>query len=179
MCPYDAGALPISVLEEAERNHPVVTTRGGPRESAGFRPLSDVERPFDRPLPQPGGQPDVMTFGVSDLGAVRGFTRRQATHFGLRPQQVEDVVLAVDEVATNSIRYGGGQGHLRIWGSGATLISEISDAGRIDDPLVGRRRPTAHQASGFGLWAVNQLCDLVQIRVFEGGSVVRMHMSLR
>jgi hypothetical protein len=37
----------------------------------------------------------------------------------------------------------------------------------------------ADQTSGFGLWLANQLCDLVQIRSFDGGSAVRLLMSLR
>ena len=32
--------------------------------------------------------------------------------------------------------------------------------------------------SGFGLWLVNQLCDLVQLRTFPWGSVVRLGMAL-
>jgi len=29
---------------------------------------------------------------------------------------------------------------------------------------------------GHGLWLVNQLCDLVQMRTFASGSVVRVHL---
>ena len=35
-----------------------------------------------------------------------------------------------------------------------------------------------YQESGFGLWLANQLCDLVQIRSFADGSVVRLHLRL-
>jgi hypothetical protein len=30
--------------------------------------------------------------------------------------------------------------------------------------------------SGYGLWLVNQVCDLVQVRVTEAGSLVRMRV---
>jgi hypothetical protein len=40
----------------------------------------------------------------------------------------------------------------------------------------GRGKPTADRGSGFGLWLANQLCDLVQIRSFSTGSVVRLHV---
>jgi hypothetical protein len=42
-------------------------------------------------------------------------------------------------------------------------------------PLAGRIRPEIDQASGHGLWLVNQLCDLVQVRTSEHGTVVRAH----
>jgi anti-sigma regulatory factor (Ser/Thr protein kinase) len=80
-------------------------------------------------------------------------------------------------VATNSLRHGGGSGVLRIWEKGSSLVCEVSDAGRIEDPLVGRGKPSGDLGSGFGLWLANQLCDLVQIRTFSTGSVVRLHVA--
>lgn len=177
VCPYDRTTLPPSVLEEAERNHPFVADNGAERELARFRGLDEVQKPFDRPLPLPKTPNYEMSFRQADLGAVRRFTAHIASSLGLGPDKVQDFVLVVDEVATNSIRYGGGQGHLRMWSNGPTVVAEIKDAGRIDDPLVGRHRPAPNQRSGFGLWAANQLCDLVQVRTLAGSSVVRLHMS--
>ena len=56
------------------------------------------------------------------------------------------------------------------------LICEVRDGGRIDDPLAGRRRPSAAQVGGYGLWLANQVCDLVQLRSVPQGMVVRVHM---
>ena len=76
------------------------------------------------------------------------------------------------------MRHGGGRGTLRIWREPDALLCEVADAGRLDQPLVGRERPLAGQPGGRGLWLVNQLADLAQIRCFEAGSVVRLHMRL-
>ena len=69
-----------------------------------------------------------------------------------------------------------------VWsGSGASATrcsARSSDRGRISDPLAGRARPEPTQLSGRGLWIVNQLCDLVQIRSGPGGSVVRIRLDL-
>ena len=46
------------------------------------------------------------------------------------------------------------------------------------DPLADRRPPSADRPGGRGLWMANQLCDLVQVRSFPEGSVVRLHMKL-
>jgi len=87
-------------------------------------------------------------------------------------------VLAVNELATNSIRYGGGRGEMLLWREGQTLLCEIRDEGHITDPLVGRSRPAPEANNGRGLWLANQLCDLVQIRSSPAGSRVRVHKEV-
>ena len=178
-CPYDAGALSSSVLEEAQRNHPYLVDGGDRRASDRFRGLEEIAEPFDHPLPEPVVRADELPFELGDLRAVRAFTAREASAAGLSPDRTKDLVLAADEAAANSVSHGGGRGVLRIWMNEDSLVCEIRDSGRIDDPLAGRRRPTWSMRSGFGLWLMNQLCDLVQIRSFATGSVTRLHMSRR
>jgi anti-sigma regulatory factor (Ser/Thr protein kinase) len=91
-------------------------------------------------------------------------------------QPIGDLVLAVNEVAANSIAHGGGSGTLRVWRDGGALVCEVSDRGHLDDPLADRRRPAPGQDGGRGLWLANQLCDLVQVRSFATGTTVRLHM---
>jgi anti-sigma regulatory factor (Ser/Thr protein kinase) len=86
-------------------------------------------------------------------------------------------VLAVHELATNSVRHGGGRGTCRLWRDGAALVCEVSDRGWITDPQAGRRRPAADQPGGRGLWLVHQLCDAVELRTSPSGTVVRVRMS--
>ncbi|HEY1450507.1 MAG TPA: ATP-binding protein, partial [Solirubrobacteraceae bacterium] len=88
----------------------------------------------------------------------------------------EDFVLAVNELATNSVQHGGGGGMLRVWQEPGALVCDVRDRGFIEDPLAGRRRPPIDQYGGRGLWLVNRLCDLVQIRSSPSGTVVRVHM---
>jgi len=68
---------------------------------------------------------------------------------------------------------------LRIWREDGTLMCEVRDSGRLDDPLAGRRRPKIAAIGGHGLWIANQVCDLVQLRSFPEGSAVRIHMRTR
>jgi len=171
-------SLPSPVLDEAKRNHPHVVEGNERRESTVYRGLEEVARPFDDPLPEPGGAPVVHAFGpdAGSLPAIRRQVSDAADVFGLDPTRVGDLVLVVNEVVTNSLRHGGGSGAVRMWEEDTSLICEVSDAGRIDDPLVGRGKPPPDRGSGFGLWLANQLCDLVQIRSFSTGSVVRLHV---
>ena len=82
---------------------------------------------------------------------VRGLRReitKLASHVGLNAARTDDFVLAVNEVATNSIRHGGGRGTLRAWIDSEAAVCDISDAGVITDPLVGRRRPASDAPGG-------------------------------
>jgi anti-sigma regulatory factor (Ser/Thr protein kinase) len=87
--------------------------------------------------------------------------------------------MATNEIASNSVRHGGGGGILRIWKDDGSVICEVGDRGRITSPLVGRKRPDLAQESGYGIWLANQLCDLVQVRCFDKGSAVRLHKHRR
>ena len=63
-----------------------------------------------------------------------------------------------------------------MWVEDDAVVAEVSDRGEIDAPLAGREPPCSGQVGGHGLWLVNQLCDLVQMRTFASGSVVRVHV---
>jgi anti-sigma regulatory factor (Ser/Thr protein kinase) len=112
------------------------------------------------------------------LGAVRSLVSAHACDAGLAEDAREDLVLAVNELATNSVQYGGGGGTLRIWSEPDSLVCDVRDRGYIDDPLAGRIAPPLDQHGGRGLWLVNHLCDLVQIRSTPNGTVVRVRARL-
>lgn len=177
VCPYDVAGLDTAVIDEALRNHPFVMQDGGSRDSVSYRGLDDVARPFDAPLPEPPRAEEIF-FELEQLSYVRRFVAHHATKARLTDDRVADLVLAVNEAVTNSLRHGGGKGALRAWRDGDRLVFEIRDAGAIEQPLVGRRRPTPGQEGGFGMWLVHHLCDLVQLRTFANGTVVRLHMAL-
>ena len=109
---------------------------------------------------------------------MRGFVRREAEALGLPPERADDLVLAVNEAAANSIRHAHGQGTLRVWAEDGHVVCEVADEGRIRDPLVGRRRPEPTPANSRGIWLINHLCDLVQIRSTTSGTVLRLHVAL-
>jgi anti-sigma regulatory factor (Ser/Thr protein kinase) len=97
---------------------------------------------------------------------------------GLAGLRAEDAVLAASEAITNSLRYGGGTADVRIWCTSDDLVCEVRDRGFIADPMAGRLRPAPGQVGGRGLWLINQLCDLVQLRSGAAGTVVRLHVRV-
>ncbi len=176
MCPYDSARLDARVLEEALHSHPLVS-RPEFVASSGFYTEPEARDPFEGRLPPPTAAAVEMSFTAKRLSEVRRFAAEQARSIGLDSARVEDLVLAVNELATNSLQHGRG-GTLRIWRETAAIACEVDSEDRIDRPLAGRRRPRPTQLRGRGLWLVNQLCDLVQIRSAGSGSVVRLLMSL-
>jgi anti-sigma regulatory factor (Ser/Thr protein kinase) len=178
LCPYDTESLKPEVVEEAFRSHPFTShSSNGKAESPHYVGLEVESVPFNVPLPEPLGEPPEFTFQAGPIGGLRRLVAWHALDAGLSSAKTSDLVLAVTEVAGNSLKHGGGEGVLRIWQDPATLYCEVRDNGYIRQPLVGREKPSLDTESGRGLWLVNQLCDLVQVRTNESGSVVRLHMN--
>jgi anti-sigma regulatory factor (Ser/Thr protein kinase) len=176
VCPYDTASLPASVLDEARRSHPFVFDGHDHSASSTYRPPSEVAGPFDAPLCPAPSFTHRMTVSLSELAELRRFVARRARALGMSADRSSDLVAATNEVATNSLLYGGGRCVVRLWSVDDELVCEVRDTGHIEEPMVGCVQPKP-RVGGLGLWLCNQLCDLVQIRTFEDGSVVRLHMS--
>jgi anti-sigma regulatory factor (Ser/Thr protein kinase) len=176
LCPYDLAALPAGVVDEARRTHPFLVQDTGRQPSPAFRPV-DPAAPYARPLPDPPGEVDCLPFERGGLARLRAFVTTHAVRAGLAKQPADALVAAVSEIATNSLKHGGGRGELRVWTEGRSLLCEVSDRGHLTWPLAGRL-PPAGAGDGAGLWLANQLSDLVQIHSTPAGTSVRVHQKL-
>jgi anti-sigma regulatory factor (Ser/Thr protein kinase) len=179
LCPYDLDHLEDHVIEAARRAHPLLARDGtSPSDSDGYMRADHTPEPFAGSLPAPSAPAEELEFSGESLGDMRHRLSAWAVGHGLDDDGAEELVLAVNELAANSVRYGGGAGTLRCWGADGELLCEVQDQGHIHAPLTGRVRPAPDACSGRGVWLVNQLCDLVQIRSSATGSVVRVHKRL-
>ena len=176
LCPYDLEELARDVIDEAHRTHPYVASGEARSAEPAYRPV-DAD-PFARQLPPRPPDAAWMAFQTGDLGRVRTFLTGQARLAGLAENPAEALVMAVNEIATNSLRHGGGHGELHVWRDGDSLVCEVSDQGHITSPLVGRIPPALGQGFGAGLWLANQLCDLVQICSSANGTAIRVYQHL-
>ena len=178
LCPYDVAGLEPDVLLDAERTHPDLIRCGHGYASERYTDPLDLWWAGSWALPTPPQSPTSRPIGL-DLREIREFTARAAREAGLlEAQRLRDVVLAVDEAATNALVHGSGPAQLRIWRDPQELICEISDRGCLTEPLAGRRRPSPDWLHGRGVWMMNQLCDLVELRPTAAGTVVRLHVRL-
>jgi anti-sigma regulatory factor (Ser/Thr protein kinase) len=123
------------------------------------------------------GPPDRrIGFDTWQLTAVREAVAQAARSVGCDRDRVDDLVLAVNEVATNAVEHGSGDARLDVWaGSSARgLVCEVHDGGRLGDPLPGLRAPHPSNPRGRGLWIARQLCDLLHVWTDVDGTHVRI-----
>lgn len=190
LCPYDTAALDAAVIDDVYRSHPEIVRSGLRWANDGYlgadriRAMVANDSDAGGPLPEPDlatvvGGIGEMAVEPSALDDVRRFVAHRAAAAGLSALRVDELVVAVSELATNSVTHGGGRGALRTWTDGDSVVVEVRDAGHVRDPLAGRRRPTPGGRHGRGLWMVNELCDLVQLRSSRAGTTVRVHLRLR
>jgi anti-sigma regulatory factor (Ser/Thr protein kinase) len=178
LCPYDAQRLAPEVLAAAHMTHPHIADHGCTYGSDAYRDPRVTGDPFALPLPPPAEEPERLVFTLDELPLIRLLVSRLAAEAGLDDARTGDLLIAVNEVATNSVRHAGGRGAISLWREGDLLLCEVRDGGVLEDPLAGRERPPSSWTEGRGLWIANQLCDLAQIRSFAEGNVVRLHMSV-
>jgi anti-sigma regulatory factor (Ser/Thr protein kinase) len=175
LCLYDVAQLDDQVLLDAEQTHPGVVRRGL-LESSSHYGGGAVPASCEQALPDPPPGALVREFAVDDLGRLRAWVAELADASGLDAEGSADLVIAINELTTNTVRHAGTPGVLRFWTVPGELIFQVEDSGHIADPLVGRRlRLTGN--GGVGLWIVNQLCNLVEIRTDAAGTTIRTHSS--
>ena len=178
LCPYDTARLGHAVITDARQTHPLLLSGDGAGTSAEYAGPSGLPSSCSGPLPP---EPDIAMIHTyrSDLSQVRALVLKNAREAGLTDDRANDLVLAVSEVAANTLRHTPSFGTLAIWHDLHEIVCEIHDDGVITDPLAGRRRPAPDALGGHGLWLVHQVCDLVELRSDNTGTTVRMHMSIR
>jgi anti-sigma regulatory factor (Ser/Thr protein kinase) len=118
----------------------------------------------------------AFTLDVIRLAGVRHSVADRAEQAGLGPERTADLLLAVNEVATNALVHGSGDAVLRVWVEQNAIVCEVHDEGRFDDLLAGRHRPPADAVGQRGLWMVNQVCDLVEFRSGSRGTTIRLRV---
>ncbi|HET6391375.1 MAG TPA: sensor histidine kinase [Blastococcus sp.] len=173
LCPYDETHLPRAVVRAALHSHPTAGTSAGRRPSPDYAP-GEVAELFAAPLPTTGDAVLRGTYGPADVPATRRTVAQYARRAGLPDDKVEVLELAASELATNSVRHGGGTGTVAMWTTPSAAIVEFHDAGQLTDPLTGRLMPSLEQEGGRGVFLVNQLCDLVQLRSSDQGTTIRI-----
>jgi anti-sigma regulatory factor (Ser/Thr protein kinase) len=164
LCPYDRTALAA-----AELTHPRLYDDGW-RESPGYDTPERVLAALPEvPFPV-SGEPVISVPVKETVADLRTQVRNRATAEGwLPPEQIDNLVLALSEVATNGIRHGGPERELRIWLTSDAVVCEVTDDGAVPPgPLAGYLPPRAGMIGGMGLWLVGQLCDAIAIRAVDG-----------
>lgn len=178
VCPYDAVRLDPKVVADAYRTHVRVWDRGGWRASDDYTDPATLWREVSH-LPDPPSDAERRPFDERGVRPLRRRARRYAARVGLTPERTEDLLVAVTELSTNSVRHGAEPRTATLWTEDHAVVVQIEDGGHIADPLVGRTAPALSREDGRGLWMVNILSDLVQVHSDTNGTLVRIRLSDR
>jgi anti-sigma regulatory factor (Ser/Thr protein kinase) len=136
--------------------------------------MADDLRRHPQP-PEHRSSPPILdqAFDRDSLYVLRAAVAAHATHAGLPPARVGDLILVVHELAANAVRHGAGHGRLRIWKHDQALQCEVTDDGAPQPagpgtppdpgipPDLGTPSDPAPWSSepGHGLWVVRRLAD--------------------
>lgn len=173
ICPYDARELPDGIIERAQATHPEIVDESGTVSSASYEDPRDFCRRLDSEVRAPEGTAVTdLTFALGDLQVVRRVVESAAVGAGLPAARTGEMVLAVNEIATNAVIHGRSPAKLRVWKPEGELVFEVSDAGDgIRDVLAGQLSPAVGVPAGRGLWLTRLLSDAVEVRNADGCAV--------
>jgi len=177
MCPYDVRGLAAPVVGGVQRTHPAIMRAGRTQQATSYAGRGMVPAECDDALPAPPA--DAQTLGYeTSLRQARDLVASHGAALGMADGRITNLVIAVGEITANTLRHTSTGGTLWVWHTGEEIICQVQDRGWISDPLAGRQRHSPEE-SGHGLWVVNQVCDLVEIRTSQAaGTIIRLHMRL-
>ncbi|MBE1496399.1 anti-sigma regulatory factor (Ser/Thr protein kinase) [Amycolatopsis lexingtonensis] len=175
VCAYDVRTTPRHVLDDVARTHPFVATTGGAyRANEGYvDPLAflAVPRPMT-PHPIQRAEPLITLTDPQPREARQAVLAANRT--GLPADEVDDLVLAVSEIADNALRHGRPPVTLRVWSGPGCLVVTVHDAGEGPaDPFAGLL-PADREVGGRGLWITHQICNQVTLHRDDTGFTVRL-----
>jgi anti-sigma regulatory factor (Ser/Thr protein kinase) len=176
LCPYDTANLDPLVLSDAKRTHPWLLIGDDRCGSGDYASPEEMVDAYNQPLPDRDSTADVLVFEQAGLGRVRQFVASQAARANLSHDRVDDLQMAVNEVATNAVTHSQGPGALRVWHDPDRIVCEVTSPGELTDRLAGRIPPAFDSESGRGLVLVHHLCDLVQVHTHQTQTTIRLHL---
>jgi len=118
----------------------------------------------------------VCEFTYDTLVSVRHQIEMEARAAGLSGVRLYKFVVAANEIMTNAVHHGGGEGRVRLWCDEDHLYCEVIDQG----PGIpagrgnGYNRPVPGTIGGWGLWLTREICDEVDVITGTTGTRVRL-----
>lgn len=175
--------LPRPVLAAAEATHPGVLAGATSSPNPRYVDPAELLTRYARTAPDPveATAPALEVSGRPRLGALRQAVRDALTGAGVPAPAVDDVVVSVNEVASNVDRHGSPPMALRLWTTPERVVVTVTDHGAgPGDVTAGYLPPAAARmvTGGMGLWLTRQLCDRVDLVASGGTFTVRLTKRL-
>jgi anti-sigma regulatory factor (Ser/Thr protein kinase) len=177
MCAYDRRSIPGAVLDDVIHTHPLLSASDTSAENSRFvQPTSFLEQLSARDVDDVESEPPDIVLVAQLPGPARRSVAALAETVGLRRPTVDAMALAVGEVVTNALMYGGPPVVVRAWAPPDRVVVSVLDHGSgPDDPFIGML-PVPMSAGGLGLHVAYQTCSLVTMTRGDQGFTVHLTM---
>jgi len=180
ICTYDKRVLSPDVLAYGRLTHPTLVDRVRRRPNPDFVDPADFLRYTARTHPEPEelSDPDLEVTPLRSLEDLRTRIEECLLRTTHMTQEAADLLLAVNELATNAVRHGAPPVSVRLWVGSDRLVCTVTDHGDgVSDPFAGYVWPGAHgqmPVRGMGLWVARRLCDRLDLVLGPAGFTVRL-----
>lgn len=132
-----------------------------------------------RPECPAAARAEAVVFRLRDLPGLRDAVAARARDAGMAEEALGDLVLAVNEVATNAVTHGTAEARLCAWSADGLFLVEVHDGGHwIPAAPPGRTPPDAFATSGMGLWVSSLLSEIIHVDCGPQGTTVTMGFPL-
>jgi anti-sigma regulatory factor (Ser/Thr protein kinase) len=163
MCTYDTRTRPESVIAAARATHSTVSVGLTSRSSAEYvDPAAFLTDPLARAMVTPVMPACKVTtlLGLDDMERARHLLSARARWYTAVPAEtIDELVLAVHEVAANGLIHGRPPVRITLWPDVDRLTCLVEDSGCGNVwPMTGFRRPD-EESEHRGLWMARQLVD--------------------
>lgn len=180
ICLYDRSALPREILGHGLGTHPEVVEGSGACPCATFEPPAEFVRELDAGGRSVLGREHYDIPFAGDHHAFRGLLAGLAIECGMTADRAEELVLAANEVVTNSVLHGAPPIVARCWVADGDFVCEVCDGGPgVADPFAGWTLPPPGAPGGWGLAVARRICDALEVAGGgDDGARVRLYASL-
>ncbi|MGH3546897.1 MAG: MEDS domain-containing protein [Pseudonocardiaceae bacterium] len=180
VCLWDQRRYPTDVLAHVRAVHPQLLDASGPITNAEYRmPIDYLARV--RTHQQLRRLMSIWSCNSAPsmiLGRYVGGLRSWSAISGLGVQDTDDIVIAVDEIATNALEHGRPPARVRGWTTPAALFVRVDDHGRTSIPATtGYHRPGTDARRGRGIWIARHLADVLTTHTDPTGTTVAMRFT--
>jgi anti-sigma regulatory factor (Ser/Thr protein kinase) len=179
VCLWDQRRYSLDVLAHVRTVHPQLLDTSGQISNVEYRmPIDYLTRDEMPPAAPVDLDLDVHLDSADDLAMFRRRLRNWGVTCGLSDHVTDDVVIAVDEIATNALEHGQPPARIRGWSTPDALFVQVDDHGGISIPATtGYHRPTTDARRGRGIWIARHLADVLTTHAGPAGTTVAMRFS--
>jgi anti-sigma regulatory factor (Ser/Thr protein kinase) len=172
---WDERRYAPEVLVRVRQVHPFLLGNNGPMPNGEYRAPLDyltANAPSAPAVPRDLDL-DMLLDSAGGLAVLRRRLRTWGTATALNDRDIDDIVIAVDEIATNALEHGQPPARVRGWSTTDAVFLRIDDHGHTGiRETAGYVRPPINARRGRGIWMARHLADVLTTHHGPTGTTV-------